>query len=72
MEEARVVNSTWQDLKEKFIRDFYFSIEEECFKEAIEEIDKFIEPTNIDTSTKVQLLELTCINITTNLIIFST
>ena len=29
MEEERVVNSTWKDLKENFIRDLYFSIEKE-------------------------------------------
>ena len=72
MEEARGGDFTWKELKQNFTRDFSFSSVEGCVKEAIEEIKNFIEPMSIDTLTKGQLLELTCINITTKLIILST
>ena len=54
-----------QELKENFIKGFSFFRVEECIKETIEEIKKFIEPKNIGKSTKDQQPEPTCNNILT-------
>ena len=45
MEEARGETFIWQELKEKFIKDFIFIPEYAKLVEAIEQIKTFIQPT---------------------------
>ena len=42
MEEARVETFIWQELKENFIKDFRFILEDDKLVEAIEQIKTFI------------------------------
>ena len=66
MEEVRGGTFTWKKLKDNFIKDFSFSPAEECIKEAMEKINKFIDPkTNVRSN-------LTCNNIPTKTIQMST
>ena len=72
MEEARDRTFTRKKLKDNFIKDFSFSPAEECIKEAMEQINKFIDPKTNVRSTKDHRSNLICNNIPTNTIQMST
>ena len=52
MEEARGETFIWQELKENFIKDFRFVLEDETLVEATEQIKTFIQLTVQHTSTQ--------------------